>query len=89
MTPIDKILEAFDTKWPEAKTATQYARVDRTKIKDFIRTSFASYNKELREKVEGMKIKLRDKHRNDGWADHELPDVAYNATLDDVLILLK
>lgn len=91
MKNIDTILEEFNEKFgviePGIIPFSEQFSADYHK--DFIRTGFAEYKTGLKEAIEGMKAKLRDKHRNDSWADHELPDVAHNATLDSVLELLK
>lgn len=89
MTTINALLEAFDKLQLGKFEKDLHIPCTKEDYHDFIRQFFTKYNSELAAKVEGMKVRLRDKHRNDGWADHELPDVAHNATLDDVLALLK
>lgn len=81
MNPIDKILEAFHKQFEHGKFVDRQA--------DFIRTSFASYNKELREKVEGMKKVFPCTNPACGKESHPCDNKNYIQTLDQVLDLLK
>lgn len=94
MNPIDRIISEFDKKFKSKPLkikdgeVVQYP-VGYSEVKQFIRHSFSSYQKELAEKVEGMRTENEGTPCGCDGECFASCNASFNAALDSVLALIR
>lgn len=86
---IESILGAFDLIPHGAPASSRGDYVSVINAKNFIRAAFNTRNKELREKVEGMKRQCAHGHNTCGTSLPCYGNTSANLVLDQVLDLIK